>query len=133
MKTLRNADRYGQLILAALMILSVPFMFLYGFMAGLFILGCWQLISALLNTYSFIHSGYKRQIYLYWKFCVADLGLLFLSIWLDKFFNPGDMQVITGIALAGSVAIAVFYLKIYFKLIDLIELKNELDGLLKSK
>jgi hypothetical protein len=102
-------------------------------MAGLFIMGCWQLLSAILNTYSFIRSGYKRQIYLYWKLCIADLGLLFLSFWLDKFFEPGATQLITGIALAGSAAIAVFYLRIYFKLIDLIALKNELDGLLKSK
>jgi len=133
MKTLRKIDCYGQLILAALMILSVPFLFLPGFMAGLFILGCWQLISASLNTYCFIHSGYKRQISIYWMLCIGDIVLLFLSFWLDNFFSSDEIQIIIWISITGAVAISVYYWKIYFNLIEFILLKNELDGLLKSK
>lgn len=133
MKTIRKIDYYGQLILATLMLLSAPFLFLPGFMFGLFIMGCWQLISASLNTYGFIHSGYKKQISRYWILCFADLALLFLSFWFGKIFNPDDMQVITWVAIAGAVVIACYYLKIYFRLIDFISLKDELAGLLRSK
>lgn len=133
MKTIRKIDYCGQLILAILTILSVPFLLLSGFMAGLFIMGCWQLISASLNTYHFIHSGYKKQISLYWIFCIGDIAFFFLSLWLGKFFNPDDMQVMTGFVIAGAVVIAGYYLKIYLKLIEFIALKNELAGLLKSK
>jgi hypothetical protein len=133
MKTLRKIDYCGQLILAAIMILSIPFLLLPGFMVGLFIMGCWQVISASLNTYSFTRFGYKKQISLYWMFCIGDIALLFLSLWLNKFFNPDGMPVVIGIPIAGSVAIAAYYCKIYFTLIEHIALKNELAGLLKSK
>jgi hypothetical protein len=133
MKTVRKIDYSGQLILATLTILSVPFLLLPGFMAGLFIMGCWQLISASLNTTSFIHAGFKRHIFLYWMFCIGDIAFLLLSFWLQKFFNPDDTQVLTWIAMAGGVAIAGYYCKIYFKLIEFVALKNELAGLLKSK
>jgi len=133
MKTFRKIDWYGQMILALLMILSVPFLLLAGFMFGLFIMGCWQLISALLNTHSFIRYGYKKQVFLYWLLCIGDLALFFLSLWLSNFFKRDDMQVITGIAIAGAVAMAAYYCKIYLKLIKHISLKNELAGLLKSK
>ena len=133
MKPLRKIDYYGQLTLAIIMLLSLPLLFLQGFMFGLFIMGWWQLISASFNTCSFIHSGYKKLISRYWICCIADLALLFISLWLSRFFHPDDMQVITWIAIAGAIAIAVYYLKIYFKLIKLISLRDELDGLTKSK
>jgi len=133
MKTIRKTDYYGQLILATLILLTLPVLFLYGFMIGLFIMGWWQLISASLNTHGFIHSGYKKQISRYWILCIADLALLFLSFWFGKIFNPDDMQVITWVAIAGAVVIACYYLRIYSRLIDLISLKDELAGLLKSK
>jgi hypothetical protein len=133
MKSLRRTDYHGQLVLAAMMMLAVPFFLLPGFMAGLFIMGCWQLISASLNTSGFIHSGYKKQISLYWIFCIADIVLFVVSLWPGKFFDPDDMQALTGVVLAGGVVTACYYLKIYFKLIEFTALKNELSGLLKSK
>lgn len=133
MKSLRRTDYYSQLVLAAMMMLAVPFFLLPGFMAGLLTMGCWQLISASLNTSGFIHSGYKRQISLYWIFCISDIILFVVSLWPGKFFDPDDMQVLTGVVLAGAVVTACYYLKIYFKLIEFIVLKNELSGLLKSK
>lgn len=132
METLRKIDCYGQLILSSLSILSLPFLYGGGFLVGLFILGCWQLISAFLNTYSFIHKGYRDQILLYWIFCVADLALLFFPVWINELFDP-DNNLIFWIALAGAVIIACYYWIIYSKLIGFISLKNELGGLLKSK
>ena len=133
MKTLRKIDCYGQLILAILMVLSVPTFLLPLFLAGLFIMGFWQLISAISNTYAFIYSGYKKQILLYWKLCIADFALLFSFRQVDKIYNPEHAQVTFWIAIAGAVAIAVYYWKIYFKLIEHIALRNELQGLIKSK
>jgi hypothetical protein len=133
MKTLRKIDYYGQLILAALMLLSVPLLLYYGFLAGLFIMGCWQLISAAFNTNAFLHSVYRRHIWSYWKLCLADLILLFLCWLSGETFNPGFMQVIFWLVITGGAAIAVYYLKIYNDLIQFISLRNELDGLTKSK
>jgi hypothetical protein len=133
MKIIRKIDYYGQLVFGLLMLLSVPVLLIYGFLAGLFILGCWQLLSAVINTKAFIHTGHSKQIWRYWIFSITDIALLLLSIWLGKFFSQDDMQVMTWISLAGSVAIASYYLKIYFNLIEFISLRDELDGLTKSK
>ena len=133
METLRKIDYFGQLILAALMLLSIPVLFIYGFLAGLFVMGCWQLISAACNTNTFIHSGSRKQIWMYWKCCFADFALLFLG-WQTGETATNDLaQVIFWIALAAAAAIAVYYLKIYNNLIQFISLRNELDGLTKSK
>ena len=133
MLLLRKIDCYGQLIVAALIVLSVPVLFLFGFLIGLFCIGCWQLLSAALNTYSFIHAGYKKQIILYWKFCIVDLGLFFLFLLADKNSNPDYIYMIFWIATPGAVMIAGYYWKIYFKLIEFIALRNEMQGLIKSK
>lgn len=133
METLRKIDYFGQLTLAALMLLSIPILLIYGFLAGLFIIGCWQLISAAFNTNTFIHSGHRKQIWIYWKCCSADFALLFFAWLAGEFFTADLSQVVFWIALAGAAAIAVYYLKIYNNLIQFISLRNELDGLTKSK
>jgi hypothetical protein len=133
MKMLRKIDYYGQLILAALMFLSVPLLLYYGFLAGLFIMGCWQLVSAAFNTNAFLHSVYRRQIWSYWKLCFCRSPVTFLILAFSETFNAGLLQVIFWIAIAGAAAIAVYYLKIYNDLIEFISLRNELDGLTKSK
>ena len=133
MITVRKIDYYGQLILAALMILSIPFLLFYGFLAGLFLTGCWQLLSAASNTISFLSLSQRKQIWLYWKLCVGDFALLFFGWVTGKFFTADTTQFVFGIAIAGAIFIAVYYLKIYNKLIELISLRTELDGLTKSK
>ena len=136
MEVLRKIDYYGQLILAAFMLLSVPVLLVYGllgFLAGLFIMGCWQVISAIFNTNAFIHSGHKNKIWSYWKLCFADLILLFVCCLSGETLNTDFSQLIFWIAIAGAAAIAVYYLKIYNDLIQFISLRNELDGLTKSK
>jgi len=133
MKLIRKIDYYGQLILGSLMLLSIPVLFFYGFLAGLFILGCWQLLSAVFNTKAFVHSGHSSQIWTYWSCCIADLAILFLSWYIEKTFDTGSVQVFYWIAMSGAVLIAIYYLKIYKDLIQFFLLRDELDGLTKSK
>ena len=129
---MRKIDCYIQLILAGIMVLPASVFFLHGFLNGLFLIGSWQLISALINTHAFIHEGFKKQILLYWKLCIADLALLSSSRWVDKIFISVNTQVVFWIAIAASVIIAGYYLKIYFRLIEHLSLRNELQGLIKS-
>jgi len=131
MKTIRKIDFYGQLILGFAMLVTIPFLFLYGFFLGLFFLGCWQLISASLNTTTFIRSGYKRKIITYWIWTALVLLILLICLRATHLFNAGFADIVVTISLGGSVIIAVYYLYIYYKLIDLIAFKNELSGFLK--
>lgn len=132
MNTIRKFDFYGQLILGSVMIISIPFLLLYGFLLGLFFLGCWQIISAALNTTAFSRAGFKKKITTYWKWTAADLLVLLFYFWANKLFNSDLNQIIVTIGLGGSVTIAVYYLYIYHMLIDQIEFKKELAGFLKS-
>ena len=132
MNTIRKFDLYGQLILGLVMLISIPFLLLYGFLLGLFFLGCWQLLSASLNTSTFNRSGYKKKIITYWKWTVADLLALLVCFWTNKLFNSDLEQVVFTVVLGGSVIIAVYYLYIYQMLIGQIEFKKELSGFLKS-
>lgn len=132
MLQIRKVDCYGQAILASLMILSVPLLFIYGFLFGLLILGCWQLISAALNTVNFIREGYRSKILLYWKLCAADLLLLVL-FWIATRLDIGNAQIIFWTTITGSVVIVIYYWRIYFILLEHLLLNNELHGLIKSK
>lgn len=130
---IRKIDFYGQLILATCMLLSIPIFYFFGFALGLFILGCWQLISALLNTYCFIITGYKKPVLSYWVLCITDLGLFFLAFLFENTLRSDYTIAIFWIATGLAVFIAVYYLRIYYRLIGLLFLRNELDGLTKSK
>jgi len=115
------------------MLLSVPVLFFYDFLAGLFIPGCWQLLSAVFNTKAFVHTGHRKQIRTYWSCCITDLAILSLSWYFDKTFNIDHVQFFYWIALSGAVFVAIYYLKIYNDLIQFFSLRDELDGLTKSK
>ena len=131
---LRKLDLYGQLILGTLAIFSVPVLSGVSILIGLFGIGCWQIVSAGFNTNSFIRAGFKKRIFHYWTFCIADFILLFLSYSpFTLYRHNGIIDVLSGITLLGAIAIAIYYWRIYFKLIDLISLRDELDGLTKSK
>ena len=133
MLIIKRIDYFGQLVLAALMLLSIPILYFYGFLAGLFLLGCWQLLSAFFNTFSFLSLSQRKQIWWYWKLCIADLTIL-LTAWIsEKKIDPDIIHFMSGTAILGAVFIAVYYLIIYYKLIELIFLRNELDGLTKTK
>jgi hypothetical protein len=115
------------------MLLSIPVLLFYGFLAGLFILRCWQLLSAIYNTRAFVHTSHSKQIWTYWSCCIADFTILLLSWHFEKTFTTGSVQVFNWIALSGAVLIAIYYLKIYNDLIQFFLLRDELDGLTKSK
>jgi len=133
MNLARKIDYYGQLILGSLILLSGPLLLFYGFPAGLFILGCWQLLSAVFNTKAFVHTGHRKQIWSYWIYCIADLAIFFLGWYFEKTYNTGSVQVFYWLALPGAVLIAIYYLKLYKNLIQFFSLRDELDGLTKSK
>ena len=135
MEKLRKIDCYGQLILVSLSVLSIPLFYGGSLFIGLFFIGCWQLLSAILNTHSFIHNGFRRRIFYYWGFCIIDLLSLALSISSLKSVPGNDViiKVLVGITLIGSIATAVYYWCIYYKFIEFLSLRNELDGLTKSK
>ena len=133
MRVIRKIDCYGQLILISCMLLSIPFFYVVGIGIGLILLGCWQLISALLNTPGFIDAGYKKPITLYWIFCTADLGSIIFLWQFESSLTSDCITVLGWIIIGAAVLIAGYYLRIYYRFIDLIFLRNELDGLTKSK
>ena len=130
---LRKFDCYGQLIAASICIASKAVLYGLGLLTGLFIIGCWQLISAAFNTKGFFRAGFQKRISFYWLFSLADL--LFLLFTYSSMGSESEIltEILTGITLIGAIATAVYYWKIYFKLIDFLSLRNELDGLTKSK
>ena len=133
MLRIRNIEYYGQLILVTCMLLSVPVLYFFGVGIGLFLLTCWQLISALGNTPGFIHTGYKKQILLYWTFCIVNLSLIAALFLFENDLSETLLMIVFWIAIGSALFIAGYYLRIYYRLIDLLSLRNELDGLTKSK
>lgn len=134
MLLLRKIDCYGQLL--GVIVILLPCFVLSGergVLPGLFILGCWQLLSSILNSYSFARSGFARRILLYWTICLTDLVIFFFSYWLISFTDPSVAEILFVTSLVGAFAAAVYYWWIYSKLIGFIFLRNELDGLTKSK
>ena len=128
MLLIKKIDCYGQLILVSCSLLSIPIFYFLGLGIGLFLLGCWQLISALGNTPGFIHTGYKKQILLYWTFCIVDLSLIAVLFLFEYDLNETLLMTIFWIAIGAAVFIAGYYLRIYYRLIELLSLRNELDG-----
>lgn len=133
MPLIRKIDWYGQLILICCILFSIPFLYIPGIGIGLILLGCWQLISALLNTPTFIDTGYKKPIVRYWIFCAADLGAILFLWQFESNLVPGCTIIVSWITIGTAVFIAGYYSQIYYRLIDFISLRNELDGLTKSK
>jgi len=133
MLLIKKIDCYGQLILVSCMLVSIPIFYFLGLGIGLFLLGCWQLISALGNTPGFIHTGYKKQILLYWTFCIVNLSLIAALFLFENDLSETLLMIVFWIAIGSALFIAGYYLRIYYRLIDLLSLRNELDGLTKSK
>jgi len=133
MQVIRKIDCSGQLIVTSCMLLSIPFFSVVGIGIGLILLSCWQLISAVLNTPGFIDAGYKKPITLYWICSLAELGSI-IFLWQFESSLTADCIIVLGwIIIGAAVFITGYYLRIYYKLIGLIFLRNELDGLTKSK
>ena len=129
---IRKIDFYGQLLLIICMLLSIPFFYFFIFEIGLFFLGFWQLISALANTRAFIHMGYKKQILIYWAFCFLTLSLI-AFFFLENDLTKKLLLLIFYIIIGATVFTIGYYLKVYYRMIELSLLRNELEGLTKSK
>ena len=133
MLLLRKIDCYGQLVLTVLLVLTAPMLSIGIFFTGLVLIGCWQIISAICNTYSFTQTGFEKRILFYWVFCVADLVLFYFSYGIQVFANSFAVYVFAWAPIAGAAVIAAYYWRMYYKFIEFIALRNELDGLTKSK
>jgi hypothetical protein len=134
MLVLRKLDYYGQLILAGI-IVSSCFILLSnrGFLVGLLFLGSWQVTSAILNSHCFVQSGFTNKIFFYWIFCAAELVLFLLSSWQGLFIGNVGIDILFAVSLAGAFAVAGYYWWIYSRLIAFLFIRDELDGLTKSK
>ena len=133
MLLVRKIDYSIQVFIGIMMIVSLPVLYLVGFLAGLFLLGCWQLVSAALNTRSYMTNGFRKQVNIYWKWTTLVLGILFLSIFLSRSSGSDTVLVPAWLAIAGSVPVAIYYLYIYNHMIAHMTRKRELGGLTKSK
>ncbi len=129
---IRKIDYHCQYALGIIMLVSIPVLLWYGFMAGLFIIGCWQLFSASFNTTGFLHASMAKQIGTYWKWTGIIMAILFLCYPLSIVFDPDDVQVLGVLAIVASIPVAYYYLVIYRKLIEGLTFRNELDGIIKS-
>ena|SRR5688572_26059071 len=99
---------------------------------GLFILVIWQVISAGINTRSFLITNCKKMIRLFWIFLFFDGVLLVLAASLPL-TSPGQAErALTMIALAGAQGIVIYYLFIYQRAVRVLEFKKEIKGVLKS-
>jgi hypothetical protein len=132
MLLLRKIDYSAQIVFGVLMLLSIPLVFIYGFLAGLFLLGGWQLISAALNTTCFLKNSLVTDICMYWKCTGLVFACFFLCVPLVEIFDEDDVQVLGGAGLIASIPLAVYYLHIYGKLLGNLRLRNELSSLIKS-
>ena len=129
----RKIDYYAQVVLGIMAGISIPLLMLYGFLAVLYVLGCWQLISAFANTTSFLDLGMAKQICRYWKCTGLVFASLFLCYPLSFFYNPDDVQVLAAIGISASVPLACYYLFVYKIMINHYEMRKELGSIIKSK
>jgi hypothetical protein len=127
----QKIDWHFQFWLGVIMIISIPFLFLYGFGFGLLILGAWQLISASVNTRSFLQNAMKKEIRNYWIFSIIDLIIFFCPFFLDGLFDQDDLEVLTWAGATCGLPIAVYYIWIYKKLLQSEENTKELNGFIK--
>lgn len=89
------------------------------------VLGIWQLISALSNTYSMNHqgNGYRRRIIIYWILAITAL----LSLWAS---SAGDVAffIITHLCWG----IAIYYWIIYLLFIQNLQYRRELSTVIRK-
>jgi hypothetical protein len=100
-------------------------------MAGVFSLGVWQVMSAVLNTRCFLTQGARKEIRLYWAMAaVAVACIVAPALVPDPGLQPSLVYIVVWLLLA--FAIAVYYLVNYHRLLKYLTLQSELRGLLGS-
>lgn len=130
MQTLRRIDWYVQISIIGLSVLFIPFLYFFAPLLGLLFLGIIQMISALLNTASFMHSGFKKNILTYWIYFSFDI-VLAITGWL-RYFESSFSNTLIIVSLIGGFILSTYYLVVYKKLIENLYIKDELSGFTKS-
>lgn len=124
MITVRKIDLalQGFILVCALFSLLLNPVYLFLIEAAL---GIWQLISALLNTYSMKHqgNGYRKRIIIYWIISIAAL----LGLWI---FSTGD--VVFFILTHLCWGIALYYWILYLLFIQNLQFRRELSTVIRK-
>ena len=128
----RTIDLYIQRLTSMALLFTLYSAGLSSYAWGLYMLIIWQVISAAINTRSFLITNCKKMIRLFWIFLFFDGVLLALAASLPM-TGPGQPeQALTMIALAGAQGIVIYYLFIYQRAVRVLEFKKEIKGVLKS-
>lgn len=128
---LRKIDLIIQLIAFVFLVVLLITMNWMGFAVSLYLYGFWQGCSALLNTWSFIKSPYKQKIKIYWILTCTDLLILFMSSNTELIRTTLWGELLVYIAFFGALGIAAWYLFSYQLLIQYIDYKKEMTGVIK--
>ena len=133
MNTIRRIDWHIQLLIGICSVVMIWTIYLT--LIGEAILGAWQLISALANTWAMLHSPFKKQIRIYWILVLVSLTFMVAPILLPEIAwgqpIPDAFNVLAGISIVGSWAIAWYYWRIYKQFIEHLEHRRELESLIR--
>ena len=115
---MRKFDFYAQLILIILIIFASLLCFLQpGYiifcLLGLMILGPWQIISAITVTTDPVYRPFKKHIRHYWIASICMILIIVATILINN--NAFEIPQALIFLIAGSMAIAVYYLYLYKK------------------
>ena len=119
MKIFRNIDWICQLVIAGISFAALAINAGYT-MYGEFILGSWQILSALVNTWSMHGSTFRKRIVIYWVLAIASLLMLVSGV-----------EVLMMISLIGSWGIAIYYCVIYKQFINHLAYREELSTVVR--
>jgi len=117
---MRKIDYYGQVTLLVLIVLTALLFyfnksFIFLSLIGLFILGLWQIISALTVSFSHHLKIYKKHIRNYWMACISML-IIFSTVFLVAQFQDRSLiNWLFGISTVGGLITAFYYLYLYKK------------------
>jgi hypothetical protein len=131
MLMVRKIDWYIQVGLSVILIISLPVLFLHGLGWSFCIPGAWQLISSLANTSGFFQTGMKKEIRMYWILAVIDLIIFFSPFFLKSLFDADGSEVLTYAGAVCGIPVAVYYLRVYNRLIQQLKTTEELTGFVR--
>ena len=119
MKIFRSIDWTCQVVIAGISLMAFAIGPVYA-MYGEFILGAWQLMSALANTWSMHRSSFRKRIVRYWVLAIASLLMLISGV-----------EALMMISLIGSWGIAIYYCAIYKLFINHLAYREELSTVVR--
>ena len=118
MDKIRRIDWHIQLVIGALSLVMV--WTIYFTLIGEAILGAWQLVSAISNTFPMLRGPFRKQIRTYWILVAISLLLLISS-----------SEILIGISVVGSWGIAWYYWRTYKLFIEHTAYRRELEALVR--